>query len=143
RPTTGRDAALDAVRAAVATRQDVELRLYGPAEDRPSVGDVLTWSIHVWEPDTTPALREFTLASLAAVPTVAGATPVTRRFIDEGIDGVLVEDADVWGVALGTLVGDRDARRRIGTAARSRADAVSGPAAAAAVLNRFLGWAVS
>lgn len=59
------------------------------------------------------------------IPCVASPTQQYREFVREGEDGLLARTAADWYAALEVLVGDRDERRRMGRAARAKAEGLT------------------
>jgi glycosyltransferase involved in cell wall biosynthesis len=81
-----------------------------------------------WDVFALPSRHEgFGLAALeamaAGLPVVASRTGGVPELVEDGVTGVLVEPADVAGLAaaLERLIADPDLRRRMGAAARTRA----------------------
>jgi len=61
-------------------------------------------------------------AMATGLPVVVSDIPANRQLVDAGVEGVVVKtrDADAIGMAFGSLLGDGETRRRMGTAARLR-----------------------
>lgn len=96
--------------------------------------------LYVW-----PAIKEaWSMALLeaqaAGLPVVAGRSGAVDSIVAEGETGLLVPagDAAALADALSRLLEEPDLRRRMGTAARTRAARVHNAATAATVLDRHL-----
>ncbi|HYU11715.1 MAG TPA: glycosyltransferase, partial [Stellaceae bacterium] len=64
---------------------------------------------------------KFFEAAIVGVPTIATATEPFAAAIEDGISGLLVDDAPGWRRALDLLVSSEDRRRAMGAAAKQRA----------------------
>src|SRR5438270_307388 len=60
---------------------------------------------------------KFFEAAVVGVPTIASATEPFAAAIEDGVSGLLANDAEGWRRALDLLVSSKDRRRAIGAAA--------------------------
>ena len=73
------------------------------------------------------------------MPTIASATEPFAAAIEDGVSGLLANDAEGWRRALDLLVSSKDRRRAIGAAAKQRALACFSPAAVTPLAVSALG----
>lgn len=106
------------------------------------------WAVHVWTPrlvagEVASDTMRFEEVSYAGVPSVmaAAAAAVVDGFVSPHLLVQSVDRPEEWADALHHVLDDAGRRARRTEEALRRADAVDSPAAAKAVVGRFMGWA--
>jgi hypothetical protein len=107
-----------------------------------------TWAVHAWTPplmrgQVLGGTRQFERVGYLGVPSVmpAAAANEVDGFVSPYVQVESLDRAEEWADALHHVLDDASRRARRSHEALRRADALDGPATAATVVGRFLGWA--
>ena len=152
----GLDIFAEAVKLARAANGNIKALIVGDGPERKYFEEILTggaFTGHLdgdalsrayasadifFNPSITETFGNVTLEAMASgVPAVCAAASGSRSLVDEGVTGVLVDDAksaEKFAAALGRLAADPALRRRMGDAARAKSAAFQWDA----ILNRLL-----
>jgi hypothetical protein len=156
---------VEAVRTLQSGRPDLRLEVAGDLDRLPEAlldewwvsaepGEIepkalIRWAVQLWNPsrdeyEIAGDLRPLIEAGVAGVPTVVGMAGWPAPD-DHAVHEVMIEHPDgpdAWLAHVGPLVDDEDAQAELARLVTRRADALFGAPTSAAVVNRFLGWAL-
>jgi hypothetical protein len=109
------------------------------AAGEPSLDELASWTAQIW---TTPSMRAEADGDLwpAVVAHALGVPTVVSADNPAAAEGLVVPALTGWDAVARVLEDDNEHRRRAAEAT-ALFDALYGPASAAAVVNRFFGWA--
>ncbi len=109
------------------------------AAGEPSLDELASWTAQIW---TAPSVRAEADGDLgpAVVAHALGVPTIVAADNPAAAEGLVVPALTGWD-AVATVLEDDNERRRRAAEATALFDALYGPASAAAVVNRFLGWA--